>query len=159
MVLPDTVAGSSIVFSMKPMTGDPGPGEDPLDLEAINKALAHMSARHNAAPDPELGGLSPDTVHRLIHEAWDHEESPIRFHGDLRPADLAGSRIFRRARCLLAAVHTAGGFRTTPKGNLPRALVARFLADPEMIAGDEFPVLKHQTVINEKTSSHSTSSN
>ncbi len=44
-------------------------------LAAINRMLAEETARSNAAPDPQMGGLSPDQVTRLIYSNWDEPGS------------------------------------------------------------------------------------
>ncbi len=126
-----------------------GSGESPQDLAALQAAVETWQETVNAAPDAEMGGLSPNTVHRLLHEAWDGARAIIRFRTDLSPEDLAGARFFGRARRLLVRIHDAGGVRATPKGNLTRAVVAELLADQEMAASESHAALLGQ-VVNEE---------
>jgi hypothetical protein len=93
-------------------------------LAELNKRMAAAMEAYNRQPDPEMGGLSPDQVFRLIHADWGAPGSPIQFNEEL-PLDLLnGSQYFRNSRTLLLAVHKAGGVKATATGNLSRSTVS-----------------------------------
>lgn len=96
-------------------------------LDDINRKLAADSRRHNLTPDPQMGGLSPEQVARLIYLKWDADEFPMRMAEDL-PLDLCErSRLFKNSRRLLIAIQAAGGIKMTSSGNLIRAFVAEMI--------------------------------
>lgn len=59
-----------------------GEGEDP-SLEALNEQIAREVAAANQRPDPEMGGLSPDQVFRLLHTEWGAAGEMIQFNDDV----------------------------------------------------------------------------
>jgi len=126
------------------------PDEDALELAAIQAALDRWQQTANATPDAETGGLSPKTVHRLLHEPWGGDQAIIQFRTDLPPKDLEGAKSFRRASRLMQVISAADGVKVTPKGNLNRALVGELLVDPEMAAGEFREVCLRQKVVNEE---------
>ncbi len=80
---------------------------------------------HNATPDPELGGLSPDQVSSLLYQDWDESPDPLDFAADLSLEELSEAEIFHNARLLLRVCNEGKGAGATAKGNLNRATVAR----------------------------------
>lgn len=123
-----------------------GSNENSDELAAI-QALAEKRQRAvNAAPDEEMGGLSPATVYRLLHEPWGEPGTIIQFRKDLSTEDLAGAVTYRRSRRLLERIQAADGVKATPKGNLPRAIVAELLNDSEMTPESYTPHLNLKSV-------------
>lgn len=118
-------------------------------LDELNRRLAHRTQAQNAAPDPEMGGLSPDQVTRLIYSEWGSAGSPIQFNTAIAPTELAKATFFREARTLLKAVLESGGIRATPGGNLPRAFVSAVL--PLMCDADALSeVYRYRKTVNEQ---------
>jgi len=106
------------------------PREEPDSNEfpaEINRKLAVDSRRHNLTPDPQMGGLSPEQVTRLIYLKWDTDECPMRMAEDLPLNSCKRSRLFRNCRKLLLAIHEAGGIKMTSSGNLIRSFVAEMI--------------------------------
>lgn len=97
-------------------------------LDDLNAALAAVAGGYNRRPQAELGGLSPAAVHRLLAADWLAPDGAVRLDATLPLADVATARTLRGARWLLARLAAGGGGRATPKGNLPRAVVAAFVA-------------------------------
>lgn len=127
--------------------GNPrGSDENSDELAAIQALVEKWQQAVNAAADEEMGGLSPNTVHRLLHEPWGEPGAIIQFQTDLSSEDLAGAVFYRRARRLLERIKTADGVRATPKGNLPRTIVAELLTDPEMNPESYAPYLNSKSV-------------
>jgi len=118
-------------------------------LDELNRRLASATHAYNTAPDPEMGGLSPDQVTRLIYSEWGVTGSPIHFNTEILPAELAKASFFRESRVLLKAIHDTGGVRATPSGNLPRAFVTAVLplvCDADALA----QVYRYRTTVNEQ---------
>lgn len=96
-------------------------------LEELDAALSEAVGGYNEVPQEELGGLSPDQVHRLITSDWEGTGSAIQLDPSLSLAELADSRLLDDARIVLALL--AGhpkGVKATSKGNFPRAFVNAF---------------------------------
>ena len=121
---------------------------DERELERINRELARQTAAMNQRPDPEMGGLSPEQVHRLIHSPWGETGGAIQFNETIPLSDLTGSPYFREMRELLLAAVRHDGIKATAKQNLPRSFVTERMEAP----GDEETkalIRKHNKVINE----------
>ena len=106
----------------------PAEDQDAALHDALREALTGVAAGYNARPQAELGGLSPATVQRLLDADWERADSAIRLDASLPLDQLAPARTLHDARFLLERLAERGGVKTTPKGNLPRALVAAFLS-------------------------------
>ena len=119
-----------------------------VDLGELNRRLAKATYAYNTAPDPDMGGLSPDQVFRLIHSSWDRPDSPIRFNTDLPLVELEKSTFFREARAVLTAIRDAGGVRATSSKKLARPFVAQML---ELLCDQETLsfLQRHRKVVNE----------
>ncbi len=92
----------------------------------LNAALAGITDEYNTRRQAELGGLSPDDVHKLLGADWLSPESAIQIDGSLQLEDLASSRTLDDARLLLDLLAGQRGVKATSKRNLPRALVVAF---------------------------------
>lgn len=102
----------------------PGPEE----LQAVLSATAD---RHNHAPQPDFGGLSPHDVRRLVASDWESDQSAITLHAaSTTLGDLASATTLHDVRALFAILADkawgAHGVKATPKGNLPRTVVGTF---------------------------------
>ncbi len=96
-------------------------------LAAVNRMLAEETARGNAAPDPEMGGLSPEQVTRLIYSNWDEPGSAIQLNHNLSLEQRESSPFFRGARAFLLALAEKESVTLTSAGNLPRAFVGEMI--------------------------------
>ena len=83
-------------------------------LDEMNRRLAITMNARNAAPDPEMGGLSPNQVTRLIYTEWGEPGAAVQFNTDIPLADLEKAEFFRKTRAFLKALHAAGDVRDTP---------------------------------------------
>ena len=57
-------------------------------LDELNRRLAITMNAHNAAPDPEMGGLSPNQVTRLIYTEWGEQGATVQFNTNVPLVDL-----------------------------------------------------------------------
>ncbi len=118
-------------------------------LDELNRRIAIMMNARNAAPDPEMGGLSPNQVARLIYAEWGEPGGAVQFNTDIPLAELEKADFFRGARTFLKALHAAGEVRATTSKNLPR----RFVADVLPLMCDEKAleeIYKYNKVVNEQ---------
>ena len=118
-------------------------------LDEMNRRLAIAMNARNAAPDPEMGGLSPSRVARLIYTEWGEPGAPVQLNTDIPLAELEKAEFFRTARTLLKALHAAGEVRATTSKNLPR----RFVADAlPLMCNDEKleEIYKYRKIVNEQ---------
>ena len=118
-------------------------------LDALNRQLAISMDARNAEPDPEMGGLSPNQVTRLIYTEWGRPGAAVQFNTDVPLAELEKAECFREARTLLKALHAAGEVRATTSKNLPR----KFVADVLPLMCDEKAldeIHKYNKVVNEQ---------
>ena len=118
-------------------------------LDELNRRLATTMSACNAAPDPEMGGLSPDQVTRLVYSDWGEPGGAVQFNTDIPLAELEKADFFRKARTFLKALLDSGGVRATTSKNLPR----RFVADVLPLMCDEkalAEIYKYHKVVNEQ---------
>ena len=118
-------------------------------LDELNRRLAITMNARNAAPDLEMGGLSPDQVTRLIYSDWGEPGGAVQFNTDIPLDDLEKAEFFREARTLLKALLASGGVRATTSKNLPRSFVADVLP---LMCDDKAleEIYKYNKVVNEQ---------
>ena len=95
-------------------------------LDDLNAALATIAAGYNVRPQAELGNLSPAAVQRLLDADWEGATSVVQLDETLPLDALGAANTLHDARLLLDLLVEDGPVKATPKGNLPRAVVARF---------------------------------
>lgn len=96
----------------------------PFDsLEAVNQHLARRMQEYNAAPQPELGGLSPERMRQLLSGDWS-STGVLRVVNDVPLALLQDVPLFEDARTLLRFVAEQAPVKLTQIGNLTRLAVA-----------------------------------
>jgi hypothetical protein len=88
--------------------------------------LQRRMREYNAAPQPELGGLSPLQAHELLSGDWE-STGPLRLNQELPLEELGGCHILLAARALLTAAAEPKGIKETVAGNLNRKAVAALL--------------------------------
>lgn len=99
----------------------------PFDsLEAVQSHLARRMQAYNAAPQPELGGLSPDRVGQLLSGDW-NGTGALRIANDVPLALLHDVPFFVDARTVLRFVTEHAPVKLTQIGNLTRSAVATLL--------------------------------
>ena len=118
-------------------------------LDELNRKLAITMNARNAKPDPEMGGLSPNQVTKLIYTKWGEPGAAVQFNTDIPLAELEQAAYFHVARTLLKALHAVGEIRATTSKNLPRQFVADVLplmCDKKTLAD----IHKYNKVVNEQ---------
>jgi len=118
-------------------------------LEEINALLQKKMQLYNQTPDPAVGGLSPEQVHRLIHACWSDSASPLQVRKDIPPGLLQTSPLFRRICHFLKALQQAQPLKATTTGNLPRSFV-KSMVEPMLHEKDWQIFYEYNKVINEK---------
>ncbi len=116
-------------------------GEDADDaavLAALNRRLQQGTAAYNEQPQPDLGGLSPVQVQRLLDAKWNTPGGAVQLRNDLSLDDVAHVDLLANARTLLSLAVEHGGFGLTQAGNLKLDMVAELLSrmqlDPEYLS-------------------------
>ena len=99
-----------------------------LSERDLNAVLAQVTSGYNNRPQADLGGRSPDEVHRFIAADWASPDSAIRLDDSLELDALVGAPALHDARLVLALLAERAPVKATPKGNLPRAFVTAFQA-------------------------------
>jgi hypothetical protein len=79
-------------------------------------------AAYNAAPQADLGGLSPAQVGELIYGDWE-SAGALRLDEGCRTSDLEAARFLQVARLLLEVARDEGPLPATQAGNLTRRSV------------------------------------
>ncbi len=100
-------------------------GED--TLASLNRLLGEIQLSHNASPDPEMGGLSPNEVDRLVRFPWDEPGSIVHVNRAISLNQANASPFLRNTRAFLLKLKETGGVKPTAAGNLPRAFVAEMI--------------------------------
>ncbi len=105
----------------------PNPDDDAFDVELFNQLLSEVAHRQNHAPDPELGGLSPDQVARLIYGDWLSGDHAVHIATDLPLAEYESSPMFRSMRKVLVVLCDHGEVKATKGGNFTRTFVREMI--------------------------------
>ena len=92
-------------------------------LAAANRALEQITRQHNARPQLDLGGLSPEQLHRLLSDDWASSQGAVILNESLSVEDAAGVPLLADARTMLGYVATQGPIKETAAHNLPRSAV------------------------------------
>ncbi len=120
------------------------------DIDEANEIAQEMMKSRNAAPDAEMGGLSPDQVSRLIYLSWDDDNFPLKFNKKLKLSELKNSAFFANTTAFLKTLVELKNENTaTARGNLNRKFV-KLIFDELIIEEDQKKsILKYNKVINE----------
>lgn len=94
-------------------------------IDAINQRLARRVEQYNLAPQPELGGLSPAAMAKLLYGDWSGSGG-LRLNANLVPHELTESDMLHSARAVLRQL-AKGPMKQTQAGNLSRLEVLRLL--------------------------------
>lgn len=125
-------------------------GQDFDNIDALNEHLQDMMTIRNTSPDPEMGGLSPEQVNRLIYLPWDDNNFPLKFNKNLKLSDLKDSVFFTNTTIFLKTlIEMENEPTSTAKGNLNRKIV-KILFDKLILDEDDKKfTLGYNKVINE----------
>jgi hypothetical protein len=118
-------------------------------LAEINRKLAAESHKLNMTPDPEMGGLSPDQVARLIYTPWESEQFPMQMNSDISFKSCKQSKLFRNCRKMMIAINNCDGVKITSGGNFTRAFVAQMTELLEINQENLAFTRKYKKTINE----------
>lgn len=125
-------------------------GLDFDNIDDLNDHLQGIMTGRNNAPDPEMGGLSPDQISRLIYSNWDDDNCPLKFNKNITIDDLKNSPFFHNARLLLnTLVQMEKENTATTKGNLTRHVVGAVFDKLIIPESDRKFILSYNKVINE----------
>ena len=125
-------------------------GQDFDNIDALNEHLQGMMTNHNSSPDPDMGGLSPDQVNRLIYIKWDDNNFPLKFNKKLKLSDIKDATFFTNARIFLKTLIEMEKEPTaTATGNLNRKIVKILFDKLILDEDDRISTLKYNKVINE----------
>jgi hypothetical protein len=112
-------------------------------------AAIQRSHKHNEAPDPELGNLSPSQAHKLLYTEWGTPGAAVQLQANIPLERLEAAPFFRRARWLALAIRDAGSVKATAKWkNLPRKLVTS-MVDETLSEDDRAKIWAYNKVVNE----------
>jgi len=99
-------------------------GRDFKNIEELQEEVTRINERYNNRPDPEMAGLSPNEVFRLINLSWDDDNFPIKFNEQLSIDDVQGSYFFQNSRTLLnVLIGLEDESTATATGNLSRKVL------------------------------------
>lgn len=94
------------------------------DLDEMNQAAREIQNKHNNTPDPEMAGLTPNQVFRLVNLPWDNQNFAIKFNEKLSLEDAEKSYFFKNVRTLLKVLIELENENTaTDAGNLSRKVM------------------------------------
>lgn len=120
-------------------------------IDDLNDHLQGFMAKQNAAPDPEMGGLSPGQVSRLIYKKWDDKDFPIKFNEKLQLSDIEHSTFFSNTVIFLKTLLEMEKEKTaTARGNLNRKIVK--ILFEKLFFSDDYKdtTLRYNKVLNEE---------
>lgn len=92
-------------------------------VDEVNRHLAERTRDYNAAPQADLGGLSPDEMSQLLYGDWT-TSGALRLNETLALAELRDVAMLADARTLLEFVATTGPVKETAAKYLPPKVVA-----------------------------------
>jgi len=113
----------AIAAAVEQVGREAGPDATADDVLArVNELLRDSMGELNAAPQRELGGLSPAQVYGLMEPEWDGT-GVVRLRRDLPAPALVGVPVLERVRRLLELAEELGGLGRTQAGYLKVAVV------------------------------------
>ena len=125
-------------------------GQDFDNIDDLNDHLQGIMSDRNTAPDPEMGGLSPEQVTRLIYLSWDDNKFPLKFNEELQYPYVKDSTFFTNTIIFLKTLIEMEKEPTaTAKGNLNRKIVKILFDNLIIDEDDRIFTLEYNKVINE----------
>jgi hypothetical protein len=99
----------------------------PRSIEEMNLIARDVSDRYNRTAQPEIGGLSPEQVSKLIYGDW--LGSAVVLNEQLTLAELAGAPILVNGRRLLNALGQMGTAKATATGAFNRKFATQMFTE------------------------------
>ena len=125
-------------------------GQDFDNIDDLNEHLQGVMSNRNSSPDPDMGGLSPEQVSRLIYLKWDDIKFPLKFNKELKHSDVKDSSFFTNTTIFLKTLIEMEKEPTaTVRGNLNRKIVKTLFDKIILDEGYKRFTLKYNKVINE----------
>jgi len=125
-------------------------GKDFKNIEELQEEVTRINERYNNKPDPEMAGLSPNQVFRLINLPWEDDNFPIEFNKKLNINDVQDSYFFQNSRTLLnVLVGHEDESTTTATGNLSRKVLEVLFDKILLLESDKPFVTKFDRSFNE----------
>jgi hypothetical protein len=120
------------------------------NIDDLNDHLQGFMQNRNTAPDPEMGGLSPEQVSSLIYLDWDNDNFPLKFDSALKLSDLKHSSFFTNTTIFLNTLLEMENEKTaTATGNLNRKFI-KAVFDKLILERDyKETILRYNKVLNE----------
>ena len=121
------------------------------NIDDLNDHLQGVMSSRNASPDPEMGGLSPEQVAKLIYSSWDDDKFPLKFNKQLKYSDVKDSDFFTNTTTFLKTLIEMEKEPTaTARGNLNRKIV-KILFD-KIVLDEDYKrfTLQYNKVINDE---------
>ena len=116
-----------------------------------DQTIEEIIDARNKRPDPELGGLSPNQVYRLINLTWEDSNFPIKFNKTLKLSQLKDSVFFTNTKILLTTLLELKNINTaTAKRNLNRKVVNTVFDSLVLDSETREDILRFNKVINEE---------
>jgi len=118
--------------------------KDFKSIDELQEEVAKINERYNNTPDPEMAGLSPNQVFRLVNLPWENDNFAIKFNNQLSIDDVYGSYFYKNSMILLNTLIELESENTaTVAGNLSRSVLKILfgriiLREVEMLFVDEF---------------------
>ncbi len=117
------------------------------NIDEVNAFMQRAMGDYNQRAQPEMGGLSPLQVGRLLKCDWNDPQGPIRINHELSQQDLKGkSSLLTLAHLLLVSCDELGGIKATQAGYLNTTYVlsvaAQILDEEEIVQEDFMAKLK-----------------
>ena len=119
-------------------------------LDELQMEVAKINERYNNTPDPEMAGLSPNQVFKLVNLPWENENFAIKFNKQLGINDVQGSYFYKNSRTLLDTLIELESENTaTVAGNLSRKALKMLFGRIILRDGEEFFVREFDRSFNE----------
>lgn len=103
------------------------------NFEDLQGKLTSIQSSHNAAPNEDFLGLSPDHIHRCLYQPYENTKDIVCFNSDISSEIIHTAPIVQAAHYLMTFLAEQGPVKATATGNLPRKLVRQtyeYLANP-----------------------------
>jgi hypothetical protein len=120
------------------------------NIDDLNDHLQGFMQNRNTAPDPEMGGLSPEQVSSLIYLDWDNDNFPLKFDSALKLSDLKHSSFFTNTTIFLNTLLEMENEKTaTATGNLNRKFIKAVFDKLSLERDYKETILRYNKVLNE----------
>ena len=120
------------------------------DFDEARREVRKIHERHNDTPDPEMAGLTPNQVFKLVNLPWDNDNFAIKFNKQLSVKDVQHSYFYNNTRTLLYTLMELEGENTaTVAGNLARNVLKMMFDKIILRESDKIFIHKWNSSFNE----------